>query len=67
MSARSYLRLRHNKVAKTVMNSHLKKFYPSKHITLLSAPEYIQKENPGEYWWNVSVTKRRRYHIINQI
>ena len=41
MSARYYLRLRHNEVAKTVMNSHFKKFYPSKHITLLFAPEYI--------------------------
>ena len=41
MSARYYLPLRQDEVAKTVINSHLKKFYPSKNTTLSSAPEYI--------------------------
>ena len=45
MSTRYYLPLRHNEVAKTVMNCHLKKFYPSKNIILSSEPEYIYKEN----------------------
>ena len=39
----------------TVLDSHLKKFYPSKNIALLSEPNYINKENSREYWWNVSV------------
>ena len=55
MSARYYLPLRHYKVAKTLLNSHLKKFYPSNKITLSSQPIYIYKENSREYWWNVSV------------
>ena len=41
MSARYYLPFRHDEVAKAVMNSHLKKFYPSKNIILSSALEYI--------------------------
>ena len=55
MSARNYLPLRHDEVAKTLLNSHLKKFYPSKTITLSSGLEYIYKENSCEYWWDVSV------------
>ena len=55
MSTRYYLPLRHNEVAKTVMNCHLKKFYPFKNIILSSEPEYIYKENSSEYWCNVSV------------
>ena len=55
MSARYYFPLRHDEVAKTLLNSHLKKFYPSKNITLSSEPEYMYKENSREYWWNVSV------------
>ena len=47
--------LRHDEVAKALLNSHLKKFYPSKNITLSSEPECIYKENSREYWWNVSV------------
>ena len=50
MSARYYLPLRHSEVAKTLLNSHLKKFYPSKNIILSSEPEYIYKENSREYW-----------------
>ena len=34
MSTRYYLPLRHDEVAKTLLNSHLKKSYPSKNITL---------------------------------
>ena len=41
MSARYYLPLRHDEVAKTLLNSHLKNFYPSNKITLSSQPEYI--------------------------
>ena len=55
MSARYYLPLRHDKVAKTLLYSHLTKFYPSKNIALSSEPEYIYKENSHEYRWNVSV------------
>ena len=55
MSTRYYLPFRHDEVAKTLLNSHLKKFYPSKNITLSSEPEYIYKENSSEYWCNVSV------------
>ena len=43
MSARYYLPLRHDKVAMTILNSHLEKFYPSKNITLSSEPEYLYK------------------------
>ena len=55
MSARYYLPLRHDEVAKTVLNSHLKKFCPDKQIILSSDPEYIYKEHPREYWWNISI------------
>ena len=41
MSARYYLPLRHDKVAKTLLYSHLKKSDPSKNIALSSKPEYI--------------------------
>ena len=34
MSARCYLPRRHDEVAKTVLNSHLKKFYSDKHNSL---------------------------------
>ena len=55
MSARYYLPLRHDEVGKTVLNSHLKKFYPSKEIKISSEPEYIYEKDHREYWWNVSV------------
>ena len=45
MSARYYLPLRHEEVAKTVMNYHLKKFCPDKQITLSSDPEFTYKEH----------------------
>ena len=57
MSARYYLLLRHDEVAKTVLNSHLKKFYPSKNATVSSETEYIYRENLREYWWNLSVKR----------
>ena len=41
MSARYYFPLRDDEVAKTLLNSYLKTFYPSKNITLSSEPEYI--------------------------
>ena len=41
MLARYYLPLRHDEVAKTVLNFHLKKLCPDKQITLSSNPEYI--------------------------
>ena len=44
MSAKYYLPLRHNEVAKTVFSSHLKKFYPSKEIKFSSEPEYIYEK-----------------------
>ena len=43
MSTRYYLPFRHDELSKTLLNSHLKKFYSSKSITLSSAPEYIYK------------------------
>ena len=55
MSARYYLPLRHDEVAKAVLNSHLKKFYPSKEIRFSSEQEYIYEKDNREYWWNVSV------------
>ena len=54
MSARYYLPLRHDEVAKTVLNSHLKNF-SDKQITLSSDPEFIYKEHAREYWWNISI------------
>ena len=61
MSARYYLLLlRHDEVAKTLLNSHLKRFYPSENITLSSEPEYIYKEDSCEYWCNVSVKKAKK-------
>ena len=56
MSARSYLPPRHDEVAKTVMNSHLKDFCPDKQITFPNDPEYIYRKHPREYWWNISIT-----------
>ena len=53
MLARYYLPLRHDEVTKTVLNSHLKKFCPDKQITVTSDPEYIFKEHPQEYWWDI--------------
>ena len=55
MSARYYLPLRHYEVAKTVFNSHLRKFYPSKEIKFSSEPEYSYEKDRQEYWRNVSV------------
>ena len=55
MSARYYLPLRQDELAKTVFNSHLKKFFPSKEIKFSSEPEYICEKGHREYWWNVSV------------
>ena len=52
MSTRYYLPLNHEEVAKTVLKSHLKTFYPSKEIKFPSEPEYIYEK---EYWWNVLV------------
>ena len=55
MSARHYLPLRHYEVAKTVCNSHLRKFHPSKEIKFSSEPEYTYEKDHQEYWRNVSV------------
>ena len=55
MSARYYLRLRHEEVAKTVVNYHLKKFCPDKQITLSSDPELIYKEHSQKYWRNILI------------
>ena len=55
MSARYYLPLRHYEVAKTVFNSHLRKFYQSKEIKFSSEPEYSYEKDHQEYWRNVSV------------
>ena len=57
MSTRYHLPLRHDEVAKTVLNSHLKKFYPSKEIKFSLEPEYIHERDHREYWWNVPVEK----------
>ena len=43
------------KLQKTVLNSHLKKYCPDKQIALSSDPEFIYKEHPREYWWNISL------------
>ena len=50
MSTRYYLPLRHDEVAKAVLNSHLKKFYPSKEIKFSLGPEYIYEKDHQEYW-----------------
>ena len=50
MSTRYHLPLRHDEVAKTVLNSHLKKFYPSKEIKFSLEPEYIHEIDHREYW-----------------
>ena len=55
MSARYYLPLRHDEVSKSVLNSHLKIFRPDKQITLSSDPEFIYKEHPRQYWWNILI------------
>ena len=55
MSARYYLPLRHDEIAKIVLNSHLKKFYSSKEVKFSSEPEYIYEKDHREYWWNASV------------
>ena len=60
MSARYYLPLRRDEVAKTVLNSHLKKFYPSKEIKLSSEPVYIYVRDHREYWRNVSVKTAKK-------
>ena len=52
MSARYYLPLRHDEVAKTVLNSHLKKFYPSKEIKFSSEPEIVTHNKPDLIVWN---------------
>ena len=65
-SARYYFPLRHDEVVKTVLNSYLKNFCPDKQITLSSFcpdkqitlssdPEFIYREHPREYWWNISI------------
>ena len=50
MSTRYYLPLRHDEVAKAVLNSHLKKFCPSKEIKFSLGPEYIYEKDHQEYW-----------------
>ena len=68
MSARYYLRLRPDEVAKTVLNSHLKNVCPDKLITLSSDPEYIYRKHLWLYWWNISIkTATKVTHIISQI
>ena len=66
MSARHYLPLRHYEVAKTVRNSHLRKFHPSKEIKFSSEPEYTYEKDHQEYWRNVSVKTARKLLIISQ-
>ena len=60
MSARYYLPLRYDEVAKAVLNSHLKTFCPDKQITLSSDPEFICTEHPRECWWNISIKTATR-------
>ena len=37
------------------MNSYLKNFCPDKQITLSNDPEFIYKEHPQVYWWNILI------------
>ena len=55
MTPRYHLPLRHDEIAKTVLNSHLIKFFPLKEIKFSSEPEYFYENDHQEYWWNVSV------------
>ena len=55
MSSRLYLPLRHNDVVKTFLYCHIKTYKPDKKITLCNESKYMHNEEPGEYWWNVSI------------
>ena len=55
MSARYYLPLRHDAVAKSVLTAHIKKHNPETRISQQRDPEYVIKHNQYEYWWNLSV------------
>ena len=60
MSTRYYLPLRHDEVAKTVLNTHIKKYNLASEVKLSADPEYIYKEEHREYWWNVSIKNRNK-------
>ena len=60
MSARYYLPVRHDVVAKTLYNSLIRKQNGSFKRNDLDSPEYIHIEGETEYWWNVDIKTATR-------
>jgi len=55
MSARYYLPIRHDVIAKLLYNKLIMMKNPSFQRSVFETPEYIYKDGNVEYWWNVSV------------
>ena len=55
MSARYYLPLRHDALAKYVLKAVIRKKHPEHQYCNSRDPEYVLKLDNVEYWWNLSV------------
>ena len=61
MSARYYLPMRHDMVAKTLYKEIIKKNHPEvKAPKGINEQEYIQKLGDNEYWWNLSINTAQK-------
>ena len=55
MSIRYYSPIRHNVVAKTVLEALILKIDPTDKFKHQQNPEYIYKVKDCEFWWNLSI------------
>ena len=61
MSARYYLPMRHDMVAKTLYKEIIKKNHPEIEAPKeINEQEYIQKLGDNEYWWNLSINTAQK-------
>ena len=61
MSARYYLPMRHEMVAKTLYKEISKKNHPEiEALKEINEQEYIQKLGDNEYWWNLSINTAQK-------
>ena len=60
-SARYYLPMRHDVVAKTMCKEIIKKNHPEIEAPIeINEQEYIQKLGDNEYWWNLSINTAQK-------
>ena len=55
MSTRYYFSLRHDALAKYILNAIIAKIHPNERYRDLNEYEFVKKIGDKEYWWNISI------------